>query len=384
MLVVTDIPFPYGVALSSRLKAFCSLISGMGYSVHVIALLSRDKKYIPGNVYELNDCTFEITSARELRSIDSFVGNKTFLPRIEKYVQDNKIQFLFSSSCECYLKRLLKLAKRNNIPYFIEQCEIYDLSSYKFRRLDIRYYRYRYHFFKLYKRVEGVVVISRLLEKHFQKLNVPTVRIPTILDVQNMIYSSATYNRRIRLIYSGAAWGKKELLAPIIKVLGIDAILSNEFEFHIYGTTREQVLSDSPEVETILDNSENTIFVHGIIPQKQMHDIICKSDYQIFIRPDRMSSHAGFPTKLGESMAAGTPVITNDTGDIALYLNDNINGYLLEDRSEDAVRKVLQKVLKLSDDQKEAMRLCARKTAEEYFDYRCYMDEFSRLLKTEV
>lgn len=73
----------------------------------------------------------------------------------------------------------------------------------------------------------------------------------------------------------------------------------------------------------------------------------CEADFSIFVRPDRRSSHAGFPTKLAESLAAGTPVITNNTGDIGLYLKDGENGFLLKDGTQKSVKDVLDKLIQI-------------------------------------
>ncbi len=105
------------------------------------------------------------------------------------------------------------------------------------------------------------------------------------------------------------------------------------------------------------------------------------ADYQLFIRPNRRSSHAGFPTKLAESMAVGTPVITNKTGDIALYLRDGENGYVVGGAEALDVEKALLRVMAQGAEEAAMMRSAARKTAEDDFDYRVYRRQINWLLK---
>ena len=39
---------------------------------------------------------------------------------------------------------------------------------------------------------------------------------------------------------------------------------------------------------------------------------------------------AGFPTKVVESMSLGVPVITTNTSDLAKYVIDGVNGYIVD------------------------------------------------------
>ena len=105
-----------------------------------------------------------------------------------------------------------------------------------------------------------------------------------------------------------------------------------------------------------------------------------KADYSIFIRPRRRSSDAGFPTKLAESMAVGTPVITNDTGDVGLYIKDGENGYLLSEGTADELTAVLKEILKEGAYLRRLQRRNARRTAEQVFDYRGYRETMTKFI----
>jgi glycosyltransferase involved in cell wall biosynthesis len=106
-----------------------------------------------------------------------------------------------------------------------------------------------------------------------------------------------------------------------------------------------------------------------------------KSDFSIFIRPDRRSSHAGFPTKLAESMIAGTPVITNNTGDIGQYLKNGKEGFLLKSGYPEELKDIFLHILSLSREKLNEMRLNARRMAEESFDYRVYCGEMKSFIE---
>lgn len=90
------------------------------------------------------------------------------------------------------------------------------------------------------------------------------------------------------------------------------------------------------------------------------------------------SSNAGFPTKLAESMAVGTPVITNATGSIAKYLTNAKNGFLIETTAADELLGVFHTILALKEADYRNMRLESRKMAEKSFDYRRYIEQLSK------
>ena len=79
-------------------------------------------------------------------------------------------------------------------------------------------------------------------------------------------------------------------------------------------------------------------------------------------------------------MAVGTPVITNDTGDIGMYLHDKKNGFLLENGCVEEIFNAFNTIVSLNDFQYENMRKCVRKTAEESFYYRIYLEKMKEFL----
>jgi len=77
--------------------------------------------------------------------------------------------------------------------------------------------------------------------------------------------------------------------------------------------------------------------------------VICKykeADSFPLPRPFRLYSQAGFPTKLGEYLITGKPVVTTSTGDIPFYLEDKESAYLVNDGSPDSfAEKVIECIM---------------------------------------
>lgn len=386
LLFIVDAFFPYGVAISSRVRSFCSLFVSMGFNVHVIALNTYEQGIMPGQIKEFENYTYEIVSKKNRGTFSTFCGDVSLIRAVRHDLEIHSTNFILSTACFPYFSTLIKTAKKYNIPYYVEQCEWHDVSSYKFGRFDLRYIRANQLRNGGYKKANGIISISRLLDEHYKSIGVPSIRIPTILNVRGKSLPNRRENgERISLVYTGNPGLSKEFLCPVIECLARNDRLKKRIVFHIFGPKEKSVLDNIGGNESLLKAAGDSVIIHGKVPQDEIPGILLNADYQLFLRPNRKSSNAGFPTKLGESMAVGTPVIANDTGDISLYLKDGINGFLLDRNTVDEVEMVFERLLSIDKNEYLKMRKCARETAENAFDYRSYMEEvkdFLNLTKT--
>ena len=381
ILVLYDGAFPYGNAMSSRIRSFCRIFSELNADVHVICASSGTKR---GNKQErrLERCTFTIAPKGKGTIKEKLFGNPKYFQTVKEYIVQNKPDFVFSTSGKEYFYKLVEVCKYYQIPLFIEQCEWLDISEFIFRYLDPRYIRMNRLIQGGYKKATGIIAISSSFEKHYRNMGVDTVRVPTILDVINSPCRVTANEGKIVLVFTGSiARGKKELIAPIINVLRDNLEIRSNVEFHIYGENKDAIETNiGYKIPKLL---ENCVFVHGRVPQEEIQDIVINADYQIFIRPQRRSSNFGFSTKLGESMSVGTPVITNNTSDIGMYIKSGDNGFLINNSEERELVQVLRAAIEMSKEERTEMRKRTRKAAEIAFDYREYKNTIKGLFGIE-
>ena len=376
LLFINDHPFPYGDAFSSRARSLCLLFKEAGFQVHVIAVRTKDEQIEINKVYELDGFTYEIASKKKMTSAESFFGNRDMKYAIMHYLEENQVDMVFSSACPNYYRNISKVCKKKGIIYIVEQCEWLDISNYKFSYIDYRYLNEKWIREGGYKGASGVIAISRLLQEYYENKGTRAIRIPTILDTNTIDWSTKTTNEKINIVYTGNPGVSKEYLLPIIQAIVTSDKLKKKVVFHIYGPSLENVKQNiGRDLEYLLLDNNDCIVIHGRVPQEEIHGIIQMADYQIFIRLNRRSSNAGFPTKMGESMACGTPVITNITGDIGLYLEDGLNGFVVNGIDKDSVTEALVKACELSKEQYGKMRMNARRTAEKEFNYQSYIQK---------
>ncbi|WP_288951946.1 glycosyltransferase family 4 protein [uncultured Catenibacterium sp.] len=371
-LFVISSSFPYGEAFSSRARNMIKLFNECGYKVFVVAPDSQKSV----DCIELESFEYETHYVHDPKNFLSLSGigtAKPYITAIEKLSKHVKFNLIVSSAMVHVTDYLYKWSRENHVPYIMEQCEWYDESTFKGGKFNPYYREHIRLIEKKNKRVDGIIAISKLFEEHYTDMGVKTVRVPTILDIKNTSFREHVNEReKIHIIFAGSLGKGKEKLANIfnaLKQVNKDTI---KIVLDIYGANENQVLENIKNDFKSLSEIKEFVYIHGRIPQFEIPNKVKEADFTIFIRPNRKSSNAGFPTKFAESLAVGTPVITNLTGDIGLYLRDGENGLVVSDDSEDQLKKTFNKIIEMKAEDLSKMRKIARKTAEQYFDFREY------------
>lgn len=228
----------------------------------------------------------------------------------------------------------------------------------------------------LNKRADGIIAISSFLEKYYQNCGCNVVKIPPLIDKSDKKWCTTVERHhaddRIRLIYAGSTTDLKDNLSIVYNAV---KRFPNAFLLTIVGMEDEKV-------NGLIGNQgaeRSFVQVCGRLPHQECLDLIKQSDFQIFIRPNNLVTKAGFPTKLGESFACGTPVITNASSNISDYLVDGKNGFLVEEVSEGSLAITLKKVLDVKASIEEMKGYCASVDA---FEYKRYTEEIKAALQT--
>jgi glycosyltransferase involved in cell wall biosynthesis len=100
----------------------------------------------------------------------------------------------------------------------------------------------------------------------------------------------------------------------------------------------------------------------------------------VLARPDSLQAQAGFPTKLGEYLATGRPVVVTRTGEIGSYLVDGKSAYLAEPGNVKDIARQIDAVLS-NPDAARVVGEAGRKVSIECFDWRVHKDELVRWMK---
>jgi glycosyltransferase involved in cell wall biosynthesis len=75
---------------------------------------------------------------------------------------------------------------------------------------------------------------------------------------------------------------------------------------------------------------EDKVIFRGEVSREEMPQVLMDADVLLLCRPNNRQALGGFPTKLGEYLSTGNPVLVTRVGDIGNYIVDGENGYLAE------------------------------------------------------
>lgn len=189
-------------------------------------------------------------------------------------------------------------------------------------------------------RMDGLIVASRYLADFYRPKGRPVVVMPTLMSEPSPTAGQASPDGAPkRLFFAGSGWdpavvretreGPKDRLDKVVEALDAALTLGADFRLDAYGVEHAAYLQIMPAHGPLLDRLGDRVVFHGRQPRDVVRATLRDADFSIFLRKDSIVSRAGFPTKLAESVHFGTPVITNDVGDAALYQQPGQTGFFI-------------------------------------------------------
>ena len=166
----------------------------------------------------------------------------------------------------------------------------------------------------------------------------------------------------------------------------VEALLQMDPEGHqvrlvVAGPKPEELLR-SPALKRLQSTSlPGCIKALGHLSHEGALDVVREADFTVLLRPPLRYAQAGFPTKVPESLAVGSPVICNITSDLGDYIQDGREGLICRNESVAAFMEAIERAIRLKPDQKESMRQAARSQAERSFDFRNYSEALDRFIQ---
>ncbi len=221
-----------------------------------------------------------------------------------------------------------------------------------------------------YKLFDGMVIMTEPLinfYSRFTRKDCKIIKIPMSVDADR-------FNLRINpdekyIGYVGSLNIKKDGLDILIKAFGQICDEFPDYNLKIAGSTKFP-----EEIEYLKRLSDklglaDRVQLLGGRTREQVPLFLCGASLLVLARPNSKQAEGGFPTKLGEYLATGNPVIVTDVGEISSYLKDGLNAYIIKPGEIEQLVIKLRLVLK---NMTEAYKIGqeGKRTALAIFDYR--------------
>ncbi len=383
VVIITGNKYPCGDAGAVRQHATAKMFKALGHEVLVLGYGDPNKnsvKEYEGILYE----TFRPNSKNILvRGIYRYL----FIDRVSRYMdrkfKGKKIDWILAVDFfPRDYKTIAKIARRYHAGLIHDSVEWYSPEEFSDGVKNRSYRDKEYTNTVAVGKGWRVMAISSYLEEHFSKRCDKTVRIPVIMDIDaiesNLRVSNAD---KIRFSYVGAP-GRKDYLKEIIEGF---AMLSDDqlkkVELNIVGVDLHQLESVCGVEKESITKLKDTMVAHGRLPHNEAIKFVREADYTLLFRDASLRyAKAGFPTKIVESLACGTPPVCNLSSDLGMYLRNEENAIIAGGHSPEAVKNAVERALSISAEKRVEIRHQARKTAEQCFDYKNYVSEIETLI----
>ena len=370
-----------GTAMALHTRNIASLLNELEYNVTFVckSVVNSGKKYDKSDIFEYH-YTKQYFKSGKLKTIEWMLEEVTAIKLILLFRKINskinaKLVFFYGYSGEKYI---LRYCQRNGIKVVIDRTDWFepDDSNGLFGKLFTKYIANKCvvrHDFQ----ADGVISISHFFEKHYKQGGQKTIFIPplmrNVISAQNVL----PVNKPIRLVYAGSLAGNKDSILPVIecllKVFNCEEI---QFELSLVGISESQ-LNQSFGVH---EWEKLGIYAFGRVSHCESENIVRKSDFSFLLRQNKRYARAGFSTKFAESMSMGVPVICTSVGGADKMITDMENGVLVHDNTTQSIQIALKKILNLSDEQRNQMKVDAQALATKVFQVEIYKKPLKNFL----
>lgn len=188
------------------------------------------------------------------------------------------------------------------------------------------------------KRLDGVFVISNALKEYYVSKGVENKKVHVI----NMTVDSARFENIKRqsqsekyIAYCGTVSKSKDGVDKLLRAFAIVAQKVQEIKLYIIGPI--PIIEERQEFSDFVkkfDLTERVVFM-GVVPANEIPQMIKNAELLALARPANVQAKYGFPTKLGEYLLSGTPVVLTKVGDIPLFLEDEVSALMSSPNSDD-------------------------------------------------
>ena len=373
--------FPDGGAAARRVLGNALSIYEAGYDVKIISGQKKEeiKTEIPDflEVISTEERTAEKLPQFLKRIIYFTMGRKTY--NWFKSQNDKPSYIILYSGYTPYILWMKYYCKKNKIPLFFDAVEWYEqdnkiknlLSPYQLNiELSMRF---------LLPKLNGLIVISHYLEDYYSKYFINSIRVPPTLKVDSIEPSfDEKTNNSLTLAYTGTP-AKKDCLGEVFQALDLAKSHGYDINLHLAGIDQTDVLNYDFFKKRKVKTIPSYISCHGKISHQNAINLVKSCNFSILFRVESRMSSAGFSTKMVESLAVGTPLLANITGDMGNYLTDEENCFLCNSPNTNDIFSIIEKAYFLNSTLHGSFRKAARMTAEKNFNSQKYTKLFGEL-----
>lgn len=356
-------------APTNRLLSFLKGFDDLGVMVDIVFLYSNNK----GDKFDSsgfkNIKAHHLWEKRHSRNkwikyICSFIDASRFAKSL---APQSRVLLMGSSEYLSYF------TLRNDISVYQERSEHFNVARLRPAFLQKRY-------LNTISKLKGIFVISTALKEAFAGIGAKNVSVVNMtVDANRFSGLEKKESKDKYIAYCGSASNNKDGVNDLIKAFAIVHRSHPDIKLIIIGKApaKEDSAGNLSLVEDL--GLTSSVVFKGIIPAADIPQILVNAEIAALARPDSLQARCGFPTKLGEYLLSGNPVVVTRVGDIPLFLEDGKTAFLSDERDPQGFA---EKLLWALDHKEEAKSIGqnGREVAIRHFNYKTETEKMIRTI----
>lgn len=332
--------YPYGYALTKRFHLYAKSFIANGHFAKIIIPQPTEKKRSDNqSTSGIHDnVPFLYTCRTTLRSKDfwsrrwhDFAGALRTGLLILKEKPDIVIVSAFSNYFYLYLRLIsrihpFKIVKEKNEIDFLRKDELSKSDINKIKRIN--------RFF------DGFIVINDLLLDHLNNSigdQKPKIVVPIL--VEDFFMEKPVKDSKNTIVYTGTYLERKDGILSILKAF---SYINSKYPYKLILTGSPDKSQDLPDIKKIIEeyHLEKDIVFTGYLSEGELHKLLLSAGILILAKPENRQNIYNFPTKVGEYLVSGRPVVSTRVGVIGKIMQDQNNIVFADYNIEDIARKM--------------------------------------------
>lgn len=257
---------------------------------------------------------------------------------------------------------------------------VYSVDEYPWSVIDNRKTFYdKFYLLYFYKLFDGFIVMTNTLIEYYKKLgkrNAEFVHIPMTVELERFDIALPNSVDQYIAYCGGDISGTKDGVDILVKAFDLIKDEFPELKLYIIGNVNHSVI----ELANNLSLDSRVRFL-GFCKRNEVPQLLINARALCLARPNNLQAEGGFPTKLGEYLAAGRPVVVTKVGEVINYLEDGITAFLAEPGDVKSFAEKLDYILSNPEVANE-VGVRGKELAKIEFDYRANINRLNNFLNS--
>lgn len=387
VFICADRKFPHGDAGGNRIEYLAQCLLAQGIQPIVISMgeNNRADKVKARMYYRYNKIIYKnikLKSGKIGQFEKYFCAGKYVGQELKKFKIKSGTTIVIYTSNPFFAKQITgSIPKKLKCKYYYDVVEWFDETCYKFGKWDPKYKIFKKCFNDIYTSGNGVIAISKNIERHFASLGCETAYFPICMDASKFkMIPNHQFDKVIHYIYPGNPEHKDDIVTMLRAIDALELDEKERIKFHFTAVSEKTIRNILGGYGYLLENLKKTVIFHPWMEYDELLKLYGQVDSLFMLRLDNLVTKSNFPSKVPELLACGVIITANDSGDFFSFLSEGTDSIKITQNTVDACVDAIRQLLHLSEQKRRQMSLAAIKCANEQFNYLKYSDSISEFL----